>query len=409
MYFIYDSLICIRKKLVPSLIIIVSLTICFSAFMKFTCDLLNFEKMTNIVSNMNKSSDFYHLVVTNRIFASPTKQNIDKFSQFSKEMFKSLKVKSTTSFIYYPTRLKVMDINFEGLLVVDKGIDNYHNFQFEAGNYFDNSDFYKSYKDITPVILGSSFIGKVKIGQVLSLGDNLKYKVIGILKKDSTFISNYASESNDSMVVSLDNKAIVPLNKEELANPNSEEGRFFHGLIIHVDNTDSKTLQGKINTIAEKYGFSFYVTNGETLLNNKNHSYETLMYPLVLSALIMIFSFISISFILLTNIYMNKRSIAIKLALGASDFQISLTYIFENLILYIVSINASIFYFKYENKIPKEMLQDTDLTYIGNAVLSKEVMIIFFIIALIMFISNSLLLFINIKNIESNKLMEEIR
>ena len=88
MYYIFDALLCLKKKFMTSLIIIVSLTICCSAYMKFVSEYLNFNKMVNAVSIMNKENNYYHLTVRTRIYNNPTSENLKKFQQFSAVMFK---------------------------------------------------------------------------------------------------------------------------------------------------------------------------------------------------------------------------------------------------------------------------------------------------------------------------------
>ena len=81
-------------------------------------------------------------------------------------------------------------------------------------------------------------------------------------------------------------------------------------------------------------------------------------HTLIIKRYSLIFSFLSIVLTSMAALYMERKNISIKSALGASTFQLCLPFIIEYMLLFISSICIGITYFQWENSGVIEIQKD---------------------------------------------------
>lgn len=413
MFYIYESIISIKKRLLPKLIIVIALVIAFSSAIEFISYLSAYRNMTAEVNKLKKADvSFYELYTTQDINLLNSERSFNEYNDFIKNLSSTVNVRNITNYLYknYQINIENKDM-LVNMLIVNKDIDKYYNINLSKGRYFSQSEFNKSVYDTRPIILGSYFEGKIKLGDSIDAG-KMKFKVIGFLEKNSPFTMPRNSEMYDTGIALLDEKAILPITKEEANAPDLRAQLCFNGLIIETDkNTTLSALQKEISSLTKEKGFSYYATNPEKLLGNKTEALKSMIFPLILSGVVLIFSLFSIILISLTSLYMERKNIAIKLALGASDFQISISYIIENILLFIISIYFCTAYFKWDNNaIMKidETAKNEYISFLGNLHISGNSIVVLTLISFVMLLTVYFILRINIVKIKTNYMKEVV-
>ncbi len=142
--------------------------------------------------------------------------------------------------------------------------------------------------------------------------------------------------------------AILPIGTEEIEFYSVE--LLYNGLIIETkEQININEFQKKVLKVTEGKGYSYYVTNPNKLLENEKQGIDNMSYPLLLSGTVLFFSFLSIVLTSMAALYMERKNISIKSALGASTFQICLPFIIEYMLLFVLAICIGIMYFQWEN------------------------------------------------------------
>ncbi len=171
---------------------------------------------------------------------------------------------------------------------------------------------------------------------------------MAFLEKNSPFTYPRSGEISDNRITLLDDMAILPIGTEEIEFYSID--LLYNGLIIETnEKININEFQKKVLKVTEGKGYSYYVTNPNKLLENEKQGIDNMSYPLLLSGIVLFFSFLSIVLISMAALYMERKNISIKSALGASAFQICLPFIIEYILLFILSICIGITYFQWEN------------------------------------------------------------
>lgn len=413
MFYIYEAILIIKKKLFPSIIIIISLIIAFSSGLEFISDISAYNKLLTQISGLAKdNAHVYELYATQDPNLFSNEKAFNDYNDFIKNLSSTAKIKNISSYAYknYQVKINNKDVLIN-MVILNKDIDKYFNLRLSTGRYFNISEFNNSDFDIRPIILGSYYNGQTKLGDILECG-KMKFKVIGFLENNSPFIMPRSSAGGDNAVSLLDHRALIPITKEEATFPSIKTELLFNGQIIETDsNITRNVLQAEISKLTKEKGFSYYVTNTQSLIDNRFESLKNMLFPIFLSGIILIFSIFSIILTSLASLYMERKNIAIKLALGASDFQVSVSYLIENIIIFLVSIICCTTYFRWDNKVQLQidkLLQDDQLSLFGILQISSLSIGILGLTSIAIIFITYIFIRINISSIKTNYMKEVV-
>ncbi|WP_226545530.1 ABC transporter permease [Bacillus thuringiensis] len=409
MFFIFDSIRSVKKRLLPSLIIVISLIIAFSSAIEFVSNLSGYRKMMTVANNLSTHKNFYELYATQDITLFSEEKAKSDYQHFIQALSNTISITNTTNYLFrnYSLSLKKENGTIK-TLIIDKDINKYFHIRLLQGRYFEESEFHKSVFDIRPVILGANYKEKVSIGDVIPSG-KMKLKVIGFLEKNSPFTYPRSGEISDNRITLLDDMAILPIGTEEIEFYSVE--LLYNGLIIETNGkVDINEFQKKVLKVTEGKGYSYYVTNPNKLLENEKQGIDNMSYPLLLSGTVLFFSFISILLTSMAALYMERKNISIKSALGASTFQLCLTFVIEYMLLFILSICIGIMYFQWENSGVIEIqkgLENSTVSFFGTLQVSIESLIVIGALSIVMILIIYAIIYFNVLKIK-NTYMKEV-
>ncbi|QWH40850.1 ABC transporter permease [Bacillus mycoides] len=409
MFFIFDSIRSVKKRLLPSLIIVISLIIAFSSAIEFISNLSGYRKMMTVANNLSTHKNFYELYATQDITLFSEEKAKSDYQHFIQALSNTISITNTTNYLFrnYSLNLKKENGTIK-TLIIDKDINKYFHIRLSQGRYFEESEFHKSVFDIRPVILGANYKEKVSIGDVIPSG-KMKLKVIGFLEKNSPFTYPRSGEISDNRITLLDDMAILPIGTEEIEFYSVE--LLYNGLIIETNGkVDINEFQKKVLKVTEGKGYSYYITNPNKLLENEKQGIDNMSYPLLLSGTVLFFSFISILLTSMAALYMERKNISIKSALGASTFQLCLTFVIEYMLLFILSICIGIMYFQWENSGVIEIqkgLENSTVSFFGTLQVSIESLIVIGALSIVMILIIYAIIYFNVLKIK-NTYMKEV-
>ncbi|MGN4614990.1 ABC transporter permease [Bacillus cereus group sp. MYBK71-2] len=407
MFFIFDSIQSVKKRLLPSLIIVISLIIAFSSAIEFISNLSGYRKMMTVANNLSTHKNFYELYATQDITLFSEEKAKSDYQQFIQGLSNTIPITNKTNYLFrnYSISLKKENGTIKAL-IVDKDINKYFHIRISQGRYFEESEFHKSVFDIRPVILGSNYIEKVSIGDVIQSG-KMKLKVIGFLEKNSPFTYPRSGDISDNRITLLDDMAILPIGMEEIEFYSVD--LLYNGLIIET-NENINEFQKKVLKVTEGKGYSYYVTNPNKLLENEKQGIDNMSYPLLLSGTVLFFSFLSIVLTSMAALYMERKNISIKSALGASTFQLCLPFVIEYMLLFVLSICIGILYFQWENSGVIEIqkgLENSTISFFGTLQVSIESLIVISMLSIVMIFIIYIIIYFNVLKIK-NTYMKEV-
>ncbi|MCU4977259.1 ABC transporter permease [Bacillus cereus] len=409
MFFIFDSIRSVKKRLLPSLIIVISLIIAFSSAIEFVSNLSGYRKMMTVANNLSTHKSFYELYATQDITLFSEEKAKNDYQHFMQGLSNMIPITNKTNYLFrnYSLSLKKENGTIK-TLIVDKDINKYFRIRISQGRYFEESEFHKSVFDIRPVILGANYIEKVSIGDVIPSG-KMKLKVIGFLEKNSPFTYPRSGEISDNRITLLDEMAILPIGTEEIEFYSVE--LLYNGLIIETnDKININELQKKVLKVTEGKGYSYYVTNPNKLLENEKQGIDNMSYPLLLSGTVLFFSFLSIVLTSMAALYMERKNISIRSALGASTFQICLPFIIEYMLLFVLAICIGIMYFQWENSGVIEIqkgLENSIVSFFGTLKVSIESLVVIGALSIVMILVIYAIIYFNVLKIK-NTYMKEV-
>ncbi|OFD47969.1 ABC transporter permease [Bacillus mycoides] len=409
MFFIFDSIRSVKKRLLPSLIIVISLIIAFSSAIEFISNLSGYRKMMTVANNLSTHKNFYELYATQDITLFSEEKAKSDYQHFIQALSNTISITNTTNYLFrnYSLSLKKENGTIK-TLIIDKDINKYFHIRLSQGRYFEESEFHKSVFDIRPVILGANYKEKVSIGDVIPSG-KMKLKVIGFLEKNSPFTYPRSGEISDNRITLLDDMAILPIGTEEIEFYSVE--LLYNGLIIETNGkVDINEFQKKVLKVTEGKGYSYYITNPNKLLENEKQGIDNMSYPLLLSGTVLFVSFISILLTSMAALYMERKNISIKSALGARTFQLCLTFVIEYMLLFILSICIGIMYFQWENSGVIEIqkgLENSTVSFFGTLQVSIESLIVIGALSIVMILIIYAIIYFNVLKIK-NTYMKEV-
>lgn len=179
-----------------------------------------------------------------------------------------------------------------------------------------------------PLLIGYKYHDFIKIGQILtSTTDKKKYIVTGILKKNSSWLTNGDISNASNTSINLDNLFVAI--DDEMLNYDSSYIIFDES---DNENTRSNVLK-MIEKVSEKYKINFKIlTIEEILCNMKSDMFLISKSWIALAIFSLIIGILSMSSVAIVTVLSRKSDIGILYALGFSEKIIGMIIIIENIL-----------------------------------------------------------------------------
>ncbi|MDT8715870.1 FtsX-like permease family protein [Clostridium sp. 19966] len=427
------------KRKVSLLLIIIQFIIGFSTIISFTIFYNSIHKFSNYfekIADMNKTSLMYNPIGIESL--STEKQKPD-YINFYKYIQNNNDIKNYGTFSYYYKLLNLNNLNYinkqslvnelnnlnppidknmnsntkidsvnVNLLIIDKDLNNFIKLPVSKGNAFNSKDFDKEQSDMRNVLLGSLYEKYFKIGDIITLQSNKleQFKISGFIKNNSYFYD----QGNRSDLVNLSNIIVIPINDEEEADPQILESRISRGLLLQLKDTSNfEAASKKINLKAKDLKLSEENTKLKTILkNSKDYFIKSNLSQIVISIFFCVFSSIGLVTSLIVTILNKKREIGIRIAYGASTFNIFNSLLVEITIISLISFIGAIYEYLIENKVSIQLIsKQSAYLYFTDPYTPLDLfsLLQLFIYVILVFIFISLIIFIQLKKLKPKDLI----
>lgn len=281
----------------------------------------------------------------------------------------------------------------------DKNYFRTFKFEVEEGRYFTDKDFVRSPN--IPIILGNDYKGKFEIGDKIASinsdsGKIIELEVIGFLKKGCYFFQKTLAPEG---VFRTDNFILVPMyDLNQISNieeADEEISRYYDTMII--SNTNKKQLLSEINKKIEGLNlFDFNLINGEELIKEaQNYCNYQIKIVLSLFGVLSLFTSINIITSIINYFMKKKREFAIHIMCGASNIDLILRIIFQNVVIFTTSYLVMMIINNFLNKKSNSIWYDS------------RMLIITAILCIALISINSLIPIIKIFKMNLNKTLKE--
>lgn len=369
----------LNKRKVGTILLIVQYIIGFSAL--FSCvtyynSINEFSKTFRSITDTDKVSIMYNPTGIEPYSIEKTEPDYESFYDYIKEN-KDIKNYGTYA---YSSKLLVVDklnssdkfnlvteiYNFNkvdtktiaadlknvgvNLVTIDEGFNNFIKFELDEGEALTSEDFNKNENDRRNILLGSNYKKYYKVGDIITLQTDKseEFRVSGFIK-DSTYFYNQGGVITSSLM-NLGSTIVVPINKIEENDKQLFKSRIMNGLLIKFnDGVKPESAIEKINTKAEEMGLGGRAQSLNSILKAIVDGFIRSNIPqLVIGVFFCIFASIALITSLIVTIHMKKREIGIRIAYGASTFNIFNTVFLEVILVCITSFVVAIFQFIHE-------------------------------------------------------------
>lgn len=202
---------------------------------------------------------------------------------------------------------------------------------------------YKSQSDITPVVIGYNLKNQYTLGEEYQVCDcssaqNIKVKIVGILKNNSTIPSLYEIGSSES----LDNAVIFPITDRYLSDLANLDMAINSTVVFTDDKNDLMSIEkksAKLGLFSIQYqSIQDNINDYLTILKDK------LQNRLVLIGIISCFAIFSMILNMLNLISKKKKDFSIHFMTGATKGDIISQVIIQVLILFIPAVVILLIY-----------------------------------------------------------------
>lgn len=238
------------------------------------------------------------------------------------------------------------------LLVIDQGLNNFIKIPIDQGNNFNLNDFNKNNNEMRDILLGSIFEKYFKVGDIITLQSNKKeqFKISGFIKNNAYFYNNGVGIT--SSLINLNSILVVPINKEEEADKRMFELRIKNGLLVQLkDNVDFQDASKKINLKAQQLRLSEHNEKLNDILKVITDNFiKDNLSQIIIGMFFCVFSSVGLITSLIVTIYIKKREIGIRIAYGASTFNIFNSLFLEMFFVLIISFIGAIIEYLIEKK-----------------------------------------------------------
>lgn len=100
MFFIFDSIRSVKKRLLPSLIIVISLIIAFSSAIEFVSNLSGYRKMMTVANNLSNHKNFYELYATQDITLFSEEKAKSDYQHFMQGLSNTIPITNKTNYLF---------------------------------------------------------------------------------------------------------------------------------------------------------------------------------------------------------------------------------------------------------------------------------------------------------------------
>jgi len=263
--------------------------------------------------------------------------NIEAFPLYSADIY-TVKSSVTTQ-----TTLTPKEMNRTPFLYANHFFFEYFNINLNEGRLFDETDYTINEVNI-PIIIGSELQSQYELDQVFTDVTGRSYKVIGILDEGSSYIDIMASRDFKD----LDRMFILPQNLNYLTSITELDSVITRAYMATEDESELSEI---VRLAAEKdtYSFAYKSMRYQSQFVAQDKA-KVLQTQLLLSGLILIFTFVSVNVSYLQFIKKYTYDFGVHLLSGATIKHIMLRIAGQFLILLVLSnILYGIFFSKFAN------------------------------------------------------------
>jgi len=248
---------------------------------------------------------------------------------------------------------KNIEISGHKALHLSENVFNDFNIKLESGRMFTSKDFVYEKDSILPILLGSSYKGIYKIGDLIdtyNVYGNIKCEVVGFLQKGSNITIS------QEHILFLDRYIVLPSFKfSYLPQTNSEKYDFIIKYLLKNSGVikskyDIKTVSEEISKLVKSTGLEekSYVIIG--------HKYANTLFNLTIQEIIVILSCFAVimALLLITSLYAlvkvfiekNIHFLGVHLMCGAGKLDLYIIILIKFLIPSVFSLILSLLLFK---------------------------------------------------------------
>ncbi|WP_340230072.1 ABC transporter permease [Saccharibacillus sacchari] len=261
------------------------------------------QNMKNEIQRLNESQEIYGLIdFTTRMRQEELFQNDSSIPRLKKLYDLIYENDQVKAFPLYSSNIEFQKSSFGNsgflstsetnvsipFLYANDRFFEYFNISPAEGKSFDSTDYEKN-SDIVPILIGSDLTFKFKIGDILEPIGGLRYQVVGVLHEGSSYIDIMASRDFKN----LDKMIILPFNKNLFVSP-IDHSAIISRAYLTVDDPSalSEILQRSAETDTLSFAFKSMLHQSKFVAQDKE---KMLQLQLLLSSLILIFTFITVT------------------------------------------------------------------------------------------------------------------
>lgn len=433
---IVEAIKSMSKRKVSIILIILQYIIGFSALISFAVFYNSIHQFSNEfekITDIGKTSLMYN---STGIEALSTEKQKPNYNHFYKYIQADGDIKNFGTYAYYSKNLVLNNLNnvereelandlnvfnFHSrsnikpsseyvqvnLMIIDEGLSNFIKFPISQGKDFSSKDFHEN--DMRNVLLGSTYEKYFKIGDVITLQSDKEeqLRISGFIKNNSYFY-NQGVEITSSLM-NLNSIIVIPINKAEEVDEQILTSRIQNGLLLQLnDNANFEDVSKKINLKATELRLSEHNEKLNTILKSIINNYINANLPkMIIGICFLVFSSVGLITSLIVTIFSKKREIGIRLACGASIFNIFNSLVLEMIFISLVSFIGAIGEYLIENKgsiqlIKKEYAYLTIIDIYGIDIFT---LIELFIVVIFVLIVISLTIFKQLKKLQPKDLI----
>lgn len=261
------------------------------------------QNMRNEIQRLNESQEIYGLIdFTSRMHQEELFQNDSSISRLSELYDLIYENDQVKAFPLYSSNIEFQKSSFGNsgflrtsetnvsipFLYANDRFFEYFNISPAEGKSFDSAD-YKQSLDVVPILIGSDLTFKFKIGDILEPIGGLRYKVVGVLHADSSYIDIMASRDFKN----LDQMIILPFNKNQFVSSIDYSAIIARAYLTADDPSAlSNILQRAADTDTLSFAFKSMLHQSKFVAQDKE---KMLQLQLLLSSLILIFTFVTVT------------------------------------------------------------------------------------------------------------------
>lgn len=257
------------------------------------------------------------------------------FKRFCKNLEESGIVQVVTTYRNTDMYNEVFINGTNPALEITLGMNRLKQFHVVEGRDLREGDFCKkgTKKEPIPILVGNKLAedALLKMGSMICNGNDIWYKVTGILAEDDTW---FFQKITDGIFLSLDNQVIIPI---------SDNGLEMNYYCILTDNKSKTEVLSEIRKEAEKQEL---IIEADILSEEMNVIFEETLSEnmkwLLFSVIILIMISVGTATIITARMYSRKKEIGIRLAVGYSMKRIYLLLTGEITVLCMLAFGAAI-------------------------------------------------------------------